>query len=141
MVLSELTPPDIQNREIVHNNKSWWLIDTGVPHLITFDADINNFDIEEARELRYKYNCNVNIASIINDSTIKVRTYERGVENETLACGTGMASAYYRALQENLVKKETLVLPKSDEKLYLGFENGTITFKGLVKATFTTTWN
>ena len=95
-VKSDLTPPKILDDKILENGKQWWLLDTGVPHLVTFDADIENFDIEEARVLRHKYNCNVNIASI-EDGYIRVRTYERGVEDETLACGTGMAACFYRA--------------------------------------------
>ncbi|NOQ32371.1 MAG: diaminopimelate epimerase [Helicobacteraceae bacterium] len=136
MVESELTPPKILDRNITFNNKCWWLIDTGVPHLITFDADIENFDIEEARELRNKYNANVNIAHVKNESEILVRTYERGVENETLACGTGMASAFYRANQEKLVGSSAKLYPTSKETLYLGLNERTITFKGEVKKVF-----
>ena len=146
LVKSELTPPKILDKEINEGGKSWWKIDTGVPHLITFDADFNNFDIEEARALRYKYNANVNIAVIKEDGlcpegTLHVRTYERGVEDETLACGTGMASAFYRAFSEGKLPNETKVFPKSGETLTLGFANETITFAGEVKAVFTTTYN
>ena len=140
LVKSELTPPKILDKEIVEGGKSWWKIDTGVPHLITFDADIENFDIAEARELRYKYNANVNIAAV-KENGLHVRTYERGVEDETLACGTGMASAFYRAYQEGRVKEETKVFPKSGDTLFLGIKDDTITFAGEVKAVFTTDYN
>jgi diaminopimelate epimerase len=138
MVQSDLTPPDIIDKDIEVNSKKWWLIDTGVPHLITFDADINAFDIHEARELRHKYNANVNIAHIEDDSSIRVRTYERGVEDETLACGTGMAAAFYRANREGLVGEYAKVYPKSGETLHLGLNEKTITFKGVVKNVFDT---
>lgn len=140
MVQSDLTPPVIISQEIVENGMKWWLIDTGVPHLITFDSDIEYFDIELARTLRHRYNANVNIASINPDGTLRVRTYERGVEDETLACGTGMAASFYRAVQEKMVEDKTRVFPKSGETLYLGYENGIITFKGEVKGTFETYW-
>ncbi len=140
LVKSELTPPKILDKEIIEAGKSWWKVDTGVPHLITFDADIENFDIAEARALRYKYNANVNIAAVKEDG-LHVRTYERGVEDETLACGTGMASAFYRAYQEGRVKEETKVFPKSGDTLFLGIDNDTITFAGEVKAVFTTDYN
>jgi len=140
MVQSDLTPPKILQQKIVHNSKSYWLIDTGVPHLVTFDADIENFDISEARELRHLHNANVNIAKIQADGTLLVRTYERGVEDETLACGTGMAACFYRANQENKVENHTSVFPKSGDTLYLGLEEGTITFKGAVTPTFVTEW-
>jgi len=106
--------------------------------LVTFDADINNFDLEEARELRYKYDCNVNIASI-EDGYIKVRTYERGVEDETLACGTGMAACFYRANTQKKVADESMVRPTSGDELFLGINNGIITFTGDVRQVFVTT--
>ena len=140
MVQSDLTPPVVRQRDIAEGGKRWWLIDTGVPHLITFDADIRHFDIEEARELRHRYNANVNIARVDTDGSLYVRTYERGVEDETLACGTGMASAFYRANLEGLTGNKAEVYPRSGETLYLGLADGTITFKGEVRETFETSW-
>jgi len=140
MVQSDLTPPLIKERAIEHNGKQWWIVDTGVPHLVTFDADIENFDIVEARELRHKYNANVNIAKVLEDGNLRVRTYERGVEDETLACGTGMAACFYRANQEGWIGDKVEVYPTSGDTLYLGLVEGTITFKGKVTPTFTTTW-
>ncbi|MDF1880806.1 diaminopimelate epimerase [Sulfurimonas sp. MAG313] len=137
-VQSDLTPPQILDEKIIENGKSWWLINTGVPHLVTFDADTSNFDLKEAQELRYKYNCNVNIASI-EDGYIKVRTYERGVEDETLACGTGMAACFYRAYQEKQIGEQSMVKPTSNDELFLGIKNGIITFTGDVREVFRTT--
>jgi diaminopimelate epimerase len=139
MVLSELTPPKILDKEIVFNGHSWWLLNTGVPHLVCIKESVDNFDIEEARALRNKYNANVNICAVSGDN-LKVRTYERGVEDETLACGTGMAACFYRALQENKVKESIEVYPTSGETLYLGVNDRTITFKGRVVNTFNTVW-
>ena len=139
MVLSELTPPEILDKTIEHNGKSWWLIDTGVPHLVRFSDNIDEFDIEEARELRFKYNANINNMVLVSGN-LKVRTYERGVEDETLACGTGMAACFYRAYQENKVENNIEVYPKSGDTLYLGINERTITFKGIVKNTFNTEW-
>ena len=138
MVLSELTPPKILDKEIVENDKLWWKIDTGVPHLVHITENIEEFDINEARELRHKYNANVNIVSVLADGNLRVRTYERGVESETLACGTGMAACFYRAFQEGLVRNNIEVYPTSGEVLYLGVNEKTITFRGEVKKVFVT---
>jgi diaminopimelate epimerase len=140
VVESDLTPPVIVDQEIIEYKMRWWLIDTGVPHLVTFDADMGHFDIAMARELRHKYNANVNIARVESNGAIHVRTYERGVEDETLACGTGMAACFYRAYQEDGVGNRARVYPKSGETLYLGFEEGVITFKGEVQGVFETYW-
>lgn len=135
MVLSELTPPKILDKTIIENGKSWWKLDTGVPHLVHVTDNIKEFDIAEARELRHKYNANVNIVSV-EGKNLRVRTYERGVENETLACGTGMAACFYMAYKEGLVGNNIEVYPASGETLYLGMNERTITFKGRVKKVF-----
>jgi diaminopimelate epimerase len=140
MVQSDLTPPFVINDEIEEYDMRWWLVDTGVPHLVTFDANMEHFDIEIARTLRHKYNANVNIAHVASNGSIAERTYERGVEDETLACGTGMAACFYRANIEEFVADNARVYPKSGETLYLGLDNETITFKGEVQAVFETVW-
>jgi len=140
IVQSDLTPPVIHDKDIRSGGKQWWLIDTGVPHLVTFDADIEHFDIEEARALRHQFKANVNIAKVNVDGSLRVRTYERGVEDETLACGTGMAACFYRANQEKMIGDQAEVYPKSGETLYLGLVDGTITFRGEVKETFEVSW-
>jgi len=135
MVESELTPPEVLDDNIEFNGSLWWKIDTGVPHLVKFVDDISVFDIKEANELRYKYDANVNIA-FVDEGNLRVRTYERGVEDETLACGTGMAACFYRAYKENKVKNNIEVYPTSGDTLYLGVNEKTITFRGEVKRTF-----
>ncbi len=139
MVLSELTSPKIINNSIEFNGHSWWLVNTGVPHLVRFTDNSSAFDIEEARELRYIYNANVNVM-YVEDGNLYVRTYERGVEDETLACGTGMAACFYRAYKESRVQNNIEVYPASGDTLYLGMNERTITFKGWVKKIFETEW-
>ena len=137
MVLSELTPPNIMYKTIETDGVSWWKIDTGVPHLVRFTDNIEEFDLVKARALRYEHDANVNIA-YVDGGNLRVRTYERGVEDETLACGTGMAACFYRALKEGLVKDSIEVYPRSGDTLYLGVNDKTITFEGEVRNTFIT---
>jgi len=140
MVLSELTKPEIIEQNIEFNGQAWWKINTGVPHMVCLVDDIDEFSISTCRELRQKYNANVNVCKINEDGSLIVRTYERGVEDETLACGTGMAACFYRALKEGKISGATEVYPKSGDTLYLDFNGKTITFKGEVVNTFNTVW-
>lgn len=75
-------------------------VNSGVPHVVYIVDDLNKIDVFSiGRETRYHKDfepkgTNVNFITIKDDSNIYIRTYERGVEDETLACGTGsIASA------------------------------------------------
>lgn len=76
-----------------------YLIDTGSPHYIRFVTDIRNFPVvEEGRAIRNSERfrakgVNVNFVELQDDNVIFVRTYERGVEDETHSCGTGVTAS------------------------------------------------
>jgi diaminopimelate epimerase len=134
-VVSDMVEPEIISNDIEEYGERWWLINSGVPHLVAVRENIDDFNIEEARTLRHKYNCNVNICSI-KDNTMYVRTYERGVEDETLACGTGMVACFIRNHQEGKVSDQVKVHPKSGDELYVSYEEGVYRFGGKVTKTF-----
>ncbi len=134
-VVSDMTEPTIIRKDIAEDGELWWLIDSGVPHLVTMREEIETFDLEQAKALREKYNANVNICKLDGD-TMVVRTYERGVEDETLACGTGMVACFIRAHEESKVPKQIKVYPKSGDELYVSYEEGIYRFGGRVTKTF-----
>jgi len=134
-VVSDMTEPMILSEDIQEDDEKWWFVDTGVPHLIAFRDNIDTFDLEQAKRLRNKYNANLNICKVDNN-TLYVRTYERGVEDETLACGTGMVACFVRAYGENLVDDNVKVFPKSGDELYVSLEEGIYKFGGQVTKTF-----
>lgn len=138
IVETELTSPIELKKAFDEKGFNWWLVDTGVPHLVTIVDDLNDYSKEISRNLRNKYNANVNYAKI-EDGKIYVRTYERGVEDETQACGTGMAACFLRAFNLGLVKNITAVYPKSKEELTLTKKDERLLFKGKVKKIFETT--
>ncbi|MRI59309.1 MAG: diaminopimelate epimerase [Epsilonproteobacteria bacterium] len=137
MVESQLTEPKILKKGIHEEGLEWWLIDTGVPHLVAFVEDLKQFDKKIAKKLRDKYDANVNYAKITDLEKMGIRTFERGVEDETQACGTGMAAAFLRANEEGRVKERVLIYPKSGEELQLRIQKG-LYFKGRVEKIFET---
>jgi len=137
IVETELTKPQLVKDYFIEEGYEWILIDTGVPHLVALVEDITKFDKEIASKMRYKYNANVNFAKF-EDGVLKVRTYERGVEDETLACGTGMCASFLSAKNKNFIKNFSKVYPTSNEELEVRFDNNTLYFKGKVKHIFDT---
>ncbi len=109
-------------------------INTGVPHVVCFVKDVDKVNVEAVGvKIRYHKEfrpegANANFVQKVSENRIKVRTYERGVETETLSCGTGsVASAVIFAMKQKSGKKRELinVQTKSGEllKVYFNLEN------------------
>jgi diaminopimelate epimerase len=102
-------------------------INTGVPHTVIFAPDLDEADVVGVgRKIRFHeafQPAGTNADFIqVTDSTIRIRTYERGVENETLACGTGAVAAALIAGLRGLTTSPTTVIPRSGEALTIYYE-------------------
>jgi len=112
--------------------KKYWFsfIDTGVPHTVNFVQDINNVEVKNlgARVRFHKFfqseGTNVNFVQVKDKNTILVRTYERGVEAETLSCGTGAVASAIIAGIKKLVSPPVRVITRSGETLKVYFQLG-----------------
>jgi diaminopimelate epimerase len=109
-------------KRIVH------FINSGVPHVVVQVAELNDVDVQrEGSALRHHEmfspkGANVNFIQRSGSDSIAIRTYERGVEDETLACGTGVvASAIIFAATEN-ANSPINVTVRGGDKLRVGFE-------------------
>ena len=87
-------PVRVNNRTLQVN-----FINTGVPHTVIFVADLDKIDvINIGRQIRFHKRfapagTNVDFVEALSNKSIKIRTYERGVEDETRACGTGIVAS------------------------------------------------
>lgn len=96
----------------IENTADGLFLNTGSPHLIVFTENLDLLNVkEEGAKLRYspfwteRGGVNVNFVETLDPSTVKIRTYERGVEDETFSCGTGVTAG---VLATYFTKKSTL---------------------------------
>ena len=107
---------------------SIYSINTGVPHVVMVKNSIDDIDIVKiGREIRYHdrfspAGTNVNFVCHIKDNTIAIRSYERGVEDETLACGTGAAASAIVMAHKMKLDSPLSVLTRSGEYLNIFFK-------------------
>lgn len=96
----------------LYNSNEFW-INTGSPHYVILSENgVDSLDVVKmGREIRYNSEfkaegTNVNFVNILERGKLKVRTYERGVEDETFSCGTGVtACAYIYVIWNNSVER------------------------------------
>ncbi|MBN4085373.1 diaminopimelate epimerase, partial [Flavobacteriaceae bacterium AH-315-B10] len=103
-------------------------LDTGSPHYVTCKSDIEQLDVkQEGAKIRYNQTykedgVNVNFVEKVNDETFSVRTYERGVENETLSCGTGVTAVALAMHYIGETEKNLITLKTQGGKLKVSFD-------------------
>ena len=150
-VKAQLTPPgrpdmdyvlDLNGRRVIFSS-----INTGVPHAVTWVDDlesINVFEMGRAVRLHPRFQpagTNVNFTRFLDRDRMAVRTYERGVEDETLACGTGVTAAVLLSALKGQVDSPTRVLTRGGQDLVVHFSKsgqdfGEVFLEGQVRLVF-----
>jgi diaminopimelate epimerase len=104
-------------------------INTGVPHTVFFVGNVDTINVKDVgKQVRFHKHfqpagTNANFAQAIDAKTIRVRTYERGVEDETLACGTGSVASALLSYYLKITKKAPVsVETKGGEVLKVYFD-------------------
>jgi diaminopimelate epimerase len=100
---------------------------TGSPHHVQLVENLSEFPVctvgkKIRTEVYGKAGSNINFVEQINDCTFKVRTYERGVEDETLACGTGVTAVAIAMHKTNKTTSNSIILPVEGGELNVTFE-------------------
>lgn len=115
--------------ELQQGWKSCDFINTGVPHVVVDVEDLENHQVREhGRAVRYHNRfspegTNANFMAKIGPDRLAVRTYERGVEDETLACGTGAIASALVASIRGMVASPVRVKTRGGEELVIHFQS------------------
>jgi diaminopimelate epimerase len=143
------SPPQLNLLLRVHNqNLTVHFLNSGVPHAVILSENIHEEEVEHiGRAIRYHSHfapkgTNVDWLQVVSPHQAYVRTYERGVEGETLACGTGIvASAACGALLE-LLTSPVEIIARSGESLSVQFSSNLeeIFFEGNTLVAFQGSW-
>ncbi len=104
-----------------------FFLDTGSPHHITYVNHITEINVKSrGAEIRYgapyfEKGTNVNFVEQKNENTFSVRTYERGVENETLSCGTGVTAVAIASHRAKKTNQNSIILETLGGSLEVSF--------------------
>jgi diaminopimelate epimerase len=106
-------------------------VNTGVPHTVFILDGLEVLEqqevVEQGRKVRFHSQfapagTNVNFVAVLNEQALALRTYERGVEDETLACGTGATAVALVGAAKGMVRPPVAVQTKSGETLIIYFD-------------------
>jgi diaminopimelate epimerase len=112
-------------------------ITVGVPHVVIWVTDLETspvFKVGQAIRFHQRYSpagTNVNFVEQLDDGTFAIRTYERGVEEETLACGTGSVATALIAATKGLAASPTVLHTRGGEALKVYFERSGDDFRSV----------
>ena len=113
-------------KDIVVNN-GYNFLNTGSPHVVQIVENVDEINVyEQGKKIRKQFQemngVNVNFVSFNND-IIKCRTFERGVENETLSCGTGVVAVALYAYKKKKISDNKIIVSTKGGSLSVSFKN------------------
>lgn len=119
-------------------------LNTGVPHAVIFVQDVSKIDIAVlGHAIRHHdyfspKGANANFVEILEPNFLKIRTFERGVEGETLSCGTGCTASALAHAKLSGIKEPIRLITASGEELLISFDNEfrTVKMSGPAHQTF-----
>jgi diaminopimelate epimerase len=112
--------------DTIKSKEKYLFLDTGSPHHVQLVNDLEELDFpKEGAKLRYgmygKEGSNINFVAPVDANTFSIRTYERGVEDETLSCGTGVTAVAIAMHKSELTKHNHIYINTEGGKLQVSF--------------------
>lgn len=123
-------------------SRSIHVANTGVPHAVMIRDDLDSLDVRSlGSHIRHHpmfspNGVNANFIRILDQETFRLRTYERGVENETYACGTGAAASVIVARTLGLCAPTVQVTTSGGEVLRISLRDGTVFLRGAAQIVY-----
>ncbi|WP_425075124.1 diaminopimelate epimerase [Psychroserpens sp. S379A] len=136
-ISNDIVSLKMQDVLTVENHKSHVFLDTGSPHHVQLETQLEALDVKtKGRAIRYgsPYNesgSNVNFVCKNSNHNFSVRTYERGVEDETLSCGTGVTAVALAMHTLGETKSNTIELQTEGGLLKVSFEKADKGYKNI----------
>ena len=126
---NEIISLQMQNVTDIMPKPNCLFLDTGSPHHVQMVSDLEGFNVfEEGAKLRYgiygKGGSNINFVEQTSENDFAVRTYERGVENETMSCGTGVTAVALGMHYWGKTKSEKVNISTKGGNLSITFKKG-----------------
>jgi diaminopimelate epimerase len=123
--------------DAVKTTPNYTFLNTGSPHHVQMVADLEQYNVKEnGAAIRYgdlygKQGSNINFVKKVDETTFSLRTYERGVEDETLACGTGATAVAIAMNATGETTATTIGLNVEGGKLVVSFEKKDDQYKNI----------
>ncbi|WP_177764236.1 diaminopimelate epimerase [Flavobacterium sp. I3-2] len=112
----------------ISKSEKYTFLNTGSPHHVQMVDEVKNYDVyNKGKEIRYADiyapgGTNVNFVEKISDNYFKVRTYERGVEDETFSCGTGATAVAIAMFENEITNKKSIQIEVPGGMLNVSFD-------------------
>ncbi|MDT0557511.1 diaminopimelate epimerase [Ichthyenterobacterium sp. W332] len=145
VIEDDMVSLQMQNVANVLVTKGGLFLDTGSPHHVQIEHRVDHLNVDKlGAEIRFsglygEAGSNVNFVEQLDDTTFKMRTYERGVEAETLSCGTGVTAAAIAMYHSNKSSEENITIKTKGGNLNVSFKKTDNGFENIWltgKATF-----
>ncbi|NJB70550.1 diaminopimelate epimerase [Saonia flava] len=135
-ISEEMVSLQMQNVDKIDTKPKYFFLDTGSPHHVQMVENLDNLNVfKEGAKLRYgvygEKGSNINFVEQLSDNSFHVRTYERGVENETLSCGTGVTAVAISMFDSGKTISNEIVINTPGGELKVSFEKNGSGYKNI----------
>lgn len=126
LISDDLISIQMQDVHKIVSSDTFFILNTGSPHYVVFTDDISKIDVEkEGSLIRFSsqyQNEGINVNFVQVGKQLEIRTYERGVETETLSCGTGVVAAAISAHKAKKIQQSPILLKTQGGELIVEFQ-------------------